>query len=306
MLVSNFDELIKKAQGNKLNSKNRKVAVMCADDEEVLAAVGEAKEQNVADVILVGNKENILKVSYAHKISIEGMEIIDEKDVEKCGLICTTLINEGKASVMMKGLVGTADYMKAVLNKEHGLRTGNLLNHLAIYDLPTYHKILAVTDAAININPNFDDKVKIINNCVQVLNFLGIERPKVAVVAAVEKVNAEKMPATKVAEDLSKFAKEGKLGNVAVDGPFGFDVAISKHASKVKNLDHLEVVGDADLILADDIESANIVYKALNFFGQGKVAAIVCGAKVPLVLTSRADDHQAKFLSIVLAISSCK
>jgi len=305
--MKNFDELIKKAQSNKLaNGANKKVAVMCADDEEVLAAIYEAKEKNVADAILVGNKANIIKIAEESNIDVSEMEIINEEDVEKAGLICTSLINEGIASVIMKGLVGTADYMKAILNKEKGLRTGNLLNHLAIYDLPTYHKILAVTDAAININPNFEDKIKIINNCVKILNFLGIDKPKIAAVAAVEKVNEEKMPATKMAKDLSDYAKNGKLGNVFVDGPFGFDVAISKHAAKVKSLDHLDVAGDADLILADDIESSNIVYKALNFFGQGKVAAIVCGAKVPVVLTSRADEHETKFLSIVFAIATSK
>jgi len=305
--MKNFDELIKIAQSNKLaNGANKKVAVMCADDEEVLAAIYEAKKQSVADAILVGNKENIIKIAKENNIDISGMELIDEANIEKAGLICTSLINEGKASVIMKGLVGTADYMKAILNKEHGLRTGNLLNHLAIYDLPTYHKILAVTDAAININPNLEDKIKIINNCVKILNFLGIAKPKVAAVAAVEKVNEEKMPATKIAQQLSDYAKEGKIADVFIDGPFGFDVAISKHAAKVKNLDHLEVAGDADLILADDIESSNIVYKALNFFGQGKVAAIVCGAKVPVVLTSRADEHETKFLSIVFAIATSK
>lgn len=307
MLVKNFDELINKAKSNVFSDgSRRKVAVMCADDEEVLAALSEAKEKEIAEAVLVGNQEDILKIANEHKINIEGMQIIDEKDVKKCGQICTNLINEGKASVMMKGLVGTADYMKAVLDKDHGLRTGNMLNHMAIYDLPTYHKILALSDAAINISPNFDEKVKIINNCVSVLNFLGIEKPKIAAIAAVEKVNPEKMPATKIAKDLSDYAKSGKLGDVFLDGPFGFDVAISKHAAKIKNLDNLEVPGDADLILADDIESANIVYKALNFFGQGKVAAIVCGAKVPLVLTSRSDDHETKFLSIVFAISTSK
>ncbi|MFH1224154.1 MAG: bifunctional enoyl-CoA hydratase/phosphate acetyltransferase [Pseudomonadota bacterium] len=305
MHVANFDELIQQVkQQNLKEGGKRKVAVMCADDEEVLSALVEARDNNVADAILVGNKENILKVAKETKLDISGMEIIDEKEVGRIGEICTQLVNSGKASVMMKGLVGTADYMKAILNKEKGLRSGKFLSHVALFDLPTYHKFLCVTDAAVVVRPNLDEKVGLIQNAAGLMQKLGVKKPKVAAICAVETVNPERMPATVDAQKLSEMAKAGKLGDVYVDGPFAFDVAISKHAAKVKKLDKLDVAGDADVILADDIESANMLYKCLCNLGQGKSAAIVAGAKAPIVLTSRSDSHQSKYLSIALAIAS--
>ncbi|MBN1114669.1 MAG: phosphate butyryltransferase [Oligoflexia bacterium] len=303
MAVSSFDELILEARKKRDKDGNRrKVVVMCAADEEVLAAVAEAREMDVADAILVGDKNKIIEEAARSDIDLTGMEIIHETEVDKIGEICTGLVNLHKASVMMKGLVGTADYMKAVLNREKGLRAGKIISQVAVFELPTYHKLLLVTDAAINIKPDIEEKAGLVENGCEVLRLLGIDKPKVAAVCAVEKINAEKMPSTADADALSKRAKEGKLGNVYVDGPFGFDVAISRHSAIVKKLDHLDVPGDADLILADDIESGNMLYKCLNAFGQGKSAAIVSGAKAPLVLTSRSDTHEVKFLSIVLAI----
>jgi phosphate butyryltransferase len=305
MSVSNFDELIQLVkQSNVKEGGKRKVAVMCADDEEVLAALVEARDSGIADAILVGNKPNILKIAEASKLDISGMEIIHETEVAKVGEICTQLVNSEKASVMMKGLVSSSDYMRAILNKEKGLRSGRLLSHVALFDLPTYHKFLTVTDAAVNIRPTLEEKMGMIQNAAQVLNSLGVKEPKVAAVCAVETVNPEKMPATLDAQKLSQMAKAGKLGEVLVDGPFALDVAVSKHAAKVKKLDNLEVAGDADVILADDIESGNMIYKCLCNFGQGRSAAIVAGAKAPLVLTSRSDTHESKYLSIVLAIAS--
>lgn len=305
MRVSNFDELIQLVkQQNVKDGSKRKVAVMCADDEEVLAALVEARNSGVADSFLVGNKTNILKVAKECNLDISGMEIIDQTDVAKCGETCTDLVNSGKASVMMKGLVNSSDYMRAILNKEKGLRSGQLLSHVALFDLPTYHKFLAVTDAAVTIRPTLEEKVKLIQNAAEVLSCLGVKKPKVAAICAVETVNPEKMPATLDAQKLSMMAKEGKIGDVFVDGPFALDVAISKHAAKVKKLDHMDVPGDADVILADDIESGNMIYKCLCNFGQGRSAAIVAGAKAPLVLTSRSDTHESKYLSIVLAIAT--
>jgi len=304
MSVSNFDELIQLVKKNNVKEGGkRKVAVMCADDEEVLAALIEARDSGIADSFLVGNKANILKVAEESKINLTGMDIINEPDVTKAGQICTGLVNSGKASVMMKGLVSSSDYMRAILNKETGLRSGKLLSHVALFDLPTYPKFLGVSDAAVNIRPTLEEKAAMIQNAVQVFSSLGVKNPKVAVVCAVETVN-DKMPATSDAQKLSQMAKDGKLGDVMVGGPFALDVAVSKHAAKVKKLDKLSAAGDADIILADDIESANMLYKCLCNFGQGRSAAIVAGAKAPLVLTSRSDTHESKYLSIALAIAS--
>jgi len=305
MRIANFDELIQVVkQHNLKEGGKRKVVVMCADDEEVIAALVEARDNGIADAILVGNKDNILKVAKESKLDISGMEIVDEKDITKAGEICTQLINAGKAFVMMKGLVGSADYLKAILNKEKGLRSGKLLSHVSLFELPAYHKFLSVTDAGVTIRPTLEEKGWLIQNAANVMRKLGVPKPKVAAVCAVETVNPEKMPATADAQKLSEMAKAGKFGEVYVDGPFGLDVAISKHAAKVKKLDKLDAAGDADIILADDIETGNAVYKCLCNFGQGKSSAIVTGAKAPLVLTSRSDTHESKYLSIVVAIAS--
>lgn len=304
-MIKNFEELVAKAKSHKMSDGSTpRIAVHAADDEEVLAAVAEARNSGVANAYLVGDEKNIRKVASEHNIDLKDMEIINEPDFVKAGEVCTKLVNDGKAAVMMKGLVGTADFMKAVLNKEKGLRTGRLLSHFAIYELPTYHKLLGVSDAAINISPTVSEKVDMVKNGCDILRFLGVKKPKVAAICAVEKVNAEKMPSTAAADQLSKMAKAGELGDIFLDGPFALDVAISKHSAHVKKLDHLSVAGDADFILTHDIEAGNALYKSLNFFGQGKQAAVVCGAKVPLVLTSRADSHETKYFSIVLAIAA--
>lgn len=302
MAIKNFKELETFVK-NKSENNLANIAVMCADDEEVLAAVSEIVKNKIAGAYLVGNKKNIIKIANEHNIDISSMEIIDELDVLEVGFICTDLVRSGKASVMMKGLVGSSDFLRPILNKEKGLRTGSVLSHIAIFELETYHKLLGISDAAVNISPNIETKKSMIKNINILMNSLGIDRPKIAAVCAVEKVNKEKMPATYDAAELSRLAKEGSLGNVDLDGPFGLDVAISKHAAKIKKLDHLVVPGDADVILADDIESGNIVYKALSNLVPGKSAAIVSGAKVPLVLTSRSDTHETKYYSIVLALS---
>ncbi len=302
MSIKNFRELEEFVQ-KKSKEKLLKVAVMCAEDEEVLEALSEAVKNKVAGAYLVGDKTKIIEIAQSHKINIDGMEIIDKPDHIEAGIECTNLVNSGKAAIMMKGLVGSADFLRPILNKETGLRTGSVLSHIAVFELDTYHKLLAVTDAAVNIKPDIEVKKSIINNVANVMNFLGIEKPKVAACAAVEKVNQDKMPATYEAAELSKLAKEGALGNVYLDGPFALDVAISKHAAEVKKLNHLDVPGDADIILADDIESGNILYKSLSNLVPGKSCAIVSGAKVPLVLTSRSDTHEAKYYSIVLAVA---
>ena len=302
MTIKNFKELELFAK-DKSKNKMPKIAVMCADDEEVLAAVSEVVKNKIAGAYLVGDKVNILKIAKTHNIDISSMELIEELDTLQAGFICTELVRSGKASVMMKGLVGSSDFLRPILNKEKGLRTGNVLSHIAIFELETYHKLLGVTDAAVNIKPDIETKKSMIQNIASVMNFLGVDKPKIAAVCAVEKVNKDKMPSTYDASELSRMAKENKLGNIDLDGPFGLDVAVSKHAAKIKKLDHLAVPGNADVLLADDIESGNILYKTLSNLVPGKSAAIVSGAKVPLVLTSRSDTHETKYYSIVLAVS---
>jgi phosphate butyryltransferase len=193
--------------------------------------------------------------------------------------------------------------MKAVLNKENGLMTGKLLSHVAVFDVPAYHKLLIVTDAAVNISPTLDEKVTLINNAVLCAHAIGIKMPKVAVIAAVEKVNPGKMPCTEHAAILTAMNRRGQITDCIVDGPFGFDNAISKHSADLKGIGG-PVAGDADIILADDIESANILYKSLNFMANAECAALVLGASAPVVLTSRADDQKSKLASLALGVAN--
>ena len=199
----------------------------------------------------------------------------------------------------MKGLVSTGILLKAVLNKEYGLRTGSILSHVAIFESPFYHKLLGVTDAAMNVDPSLEDKIGIINNAVKVFHKLGNPNPKVAIVGSVETINP-KMEATMHAATISMMNYRKQITGCIIDGPLAIDNAVSKKSSELKNITS-DVAGDVDLILAPDIDGANILYKSLNFLGGATAAAVIMGAKVPIVLTSRADSEKSKFLSIALA-----
>jgi phosphate butyryltransferase len=283
----------------------KKLAVALAEDEEVLLALEQARKEGLIEGILVGTKEKIEKLAEKNKIEIEKFEIEEETHGFEASLKCCELINKGKADLLMKGLVGTADFMKAILDKEKGLGTGKLLSHVAVFEIPTYPKLLMITDAAINISPSLMEKAQIIQNAVDVSHSLGIETPLVACIAAVEKVNPEKMPATVDCACLSKMAQRGQIKGAIVDGPLGLDNAISEKSAEVKGVES-QVAGKADIILCPNIETGNAIYKTLIEFAQAKCGAIVVGTKVPVILTSRADSHETKLMSVALGVASCK
>lgn len=283
----------------------KKVAVALAEDEEVLLALDQARKENIIEGILVGTKEKIQKLALKNQIDIEKFEIMEEPDGLRTSLKCCELINKGEADLMMKGLVGTANFMKAILDKEKGLTTGKLLSHVAVFEIPRYDKLLMITDAAINIAPHLMEKAQIIQNAVDVSHSLGIETPLVACIAAVEKVNPDKMPDTVDCACFSKMAERGQIKGTIVDGPLGFDNAISEKSAKVKGIKS-QVAGKADVVLCPNIETGNVIYKTLIEFAGAKCAAIVVGTKVPVILTSRADSHETKFMSIALGVASCR
>jgi phosphate butyryltransferase len=297
----------------------KKVAVALAEDEEVLLALEQARKERIIEAILVGTKEKIEKLARKEQIDIEKFEIDEETDGFEASLKCCELINKGEADLMMKGLVGTAFFMKAILDKEKGLGTGKsygsrvgshgskvgLLSHVAVFEIPQYPKLLLITDAAINIAPSLMEKAQIIQNAIDVLHSLGIETPLVACIAAVEKVNPDKMPATVDCACLSKMGERGQIKDAIVDGPFGLDNAVSEKSAEVKGIKS-QIAGKADIILCPNIETGNVIYKTLIEFAQAKCAAIVVGTKVPVILTSRADSHETKFMSIALGVASCK
>jgi phosphate butyryltransferase len=293
--VKDFNEIIEYAK-----SKGTKtLAVAVANDKGVLKAVKAAVEKEIVKPILVGNEAGIREISHEIAFNLDNIEIIDIDDKKEASLKAVELVSSKKADFLMKGLVDTAILLKAVLDKEVGLRTGKTLSHTAVFFLEKYHKMLIITDAAMNIAPDVEKKKEILENSVEFAHSLGIENPKCAVVCAKEKVN-KAMVHTVDAGELVKLNEEGKIKGCIIGGPFALDNAISKEASEHKGIYH-EVAGDADILLMPTIEAANVLYKALAFLSNSESAGVILGAAAPIVLTSRADSDIAKLNSIALA-----
>ncbi len=297
MLIKTFSDMQKyiKTVGKK------RLAVVMAEDEEVLAAVKQVRDEGIADVILTGSKRAIEDVAKKLNIDLHGFEIIDEPDAIKAAKLCNKLVRDGRASAIMKGMIDTSKFMKSVLDKETGLNTGNVVSSVAVFELETYPKLLFITDPAVMVAPDLEQKVKIIQNAVKVAQSLGIEKPLVACCCAVEKVNAAAMPATIDAACLAKMSDRGQIPGCIVDGPFGLDNAVSEEAAKIKKVGG-PVAGKADIILCDAIESSNYLYKALVFLTKSKNALLIVGAAAPIIVTSRADSHETKYNSILLSL----
>ncbi|MGA2405656.1 MAG: bifunctional enoyl-CoA hydratase/phosphate acetyltransferase [Bacteroidales bacterium] len=282
----------------------KKLILAAAHDQHSLGAVIRAWKDNIIEPIFVGDKAGIESICASNNYDITGLRIIHEPESEMSVETAVKMASSNQADILMKGKIGSATLLKCVLNKEWGLRTGNLLSHFALFEVETYHKVIAVTDVAMNIAPTLQDKIAIVNNSVACLNRLGYKIPKVAVLGAVEMVN-ENMKATLDAALLSKMNQRDQIRNCIIDGPLAFDNAVSLESAQLKGIKS-EVAGDTDLLLMPDIEVGNVLYKSLVFFAKAKVASIILGAKVPIVLTSRSDSELAKFDSILLAAAACK
>ena len=279
--------------------KPKKLILAASEDAHSLNAVFNAAKENIIRPILVGDREKTFGMAEILNLDISKFEFVEASNPVEAVTISVKMIHDNKADVLMKGKVGTSDMLRCVLNKEYGLRTGKLLSHFAYFEVETYHKLIAVTDVAMNIAPDLAEKIQILNNSVTILNNLGIVMPKVAVLGAVEKVNTE-MRATLDAALLSKMNQRDQILNCIVDGPLAFDNAISVESARHKEIKS-DVAGDTDLLLMPDIEVGNVLYKSLVFFAKAKVASMIVGASAPIVLTSRSDSEQAKFDSILLA-----
>lgn len=291
-MIKRFSEMLEQAKA----LKDVKIAVAMAESEEVLEAVEMARKEGIADAILVGDEDKIKTIMTRLQMDPSHYEFRDVKDGPEAARVAVSLVRNGEAGILMKGLIDTSVILKAVLNKEEGLRGGSVLSHVALFEVPSYHKLLTVTDAAMNITPDVDTKEMIIGNALAVTGALGIEEAKVAVLAAKEKVN-DKMEATLHAAELKKRQLKGAI----VDGPFALDNAVSEESARIKGLNS-PVAGDADILLAPQIDAGNILYKALSFLAQAKNAGIIVGAKKPIVLTSRADSEITRLYSIALAM----
>jgi phosphate butyryltransferase len=274
-------------------------ALAVSQDVFSLDAVYKAYKEGIIDPVLIGSEQQTLAIAKELGYNFYGVSIIDEPNPEKCVEIAVRMVHEGRADILMKGKVSTPILLKGVLNRDWGLRTGRLLSHFSLFEVNTYHKLIGVTDVAMNIAPNLTDKIAIVNNSVQYLNKLGIAQPKIAVLGAIEMVN-ENMQATLDAALLSKMNQRDQIKNCLIDGPLAFDNAISYESAKHKGIIS-EVAGDTDILLMPDIEVGNVLYKSLVWFAKAKVASLVLGASAPIVLTSRSDSEESKFDSILLA-----
>ncbi len=294
-MSKSFEELISKANQKTL----KKVSVSNAQDEPVLQAVKAAKEQNIATAILVGDEAKIREIAASIDMDLTDFEIINEPDTEAAALKAVELVHNGKADILLKGLLETKTFLKSVLNKEVGLRTGKMLSHVCVFEIEGIDRLLFFTDVAFNTYPTLADKVNIINNAVEVAHACGIECPKVAPLCAVETVNPKMQP-TVDADNLTKMYEGGDFKGCQIYGPLSMDLAIDPEAAVHKGVTN-PVAGHADILLFPNIDAGNITYKILVRTAKVKIGNVLVGTSAPVVLTSRSDDFQTKLNSIALA-----
>jgi phosphate butyryltransferase len=291
--LSEIEQLVKE-------KKNCKMVVAYGQDDDTILAVKRAIEEKIVDAIMVGNEKVIREVCARLKVDPGLFEIVDEPDEKKSGDKSVRMIIDGKAQILMKGLISTPYYLKPILNKEYNLvGKDGVLSHTAILEIPTYDKLLLVSDVAMIPYPDLNQKVQMINFNIKIAAKLGIVNPKVAILAANEKVS-DKMPCTMEAAVIAKMADRKQIKGAIIDGPLALDVAISRHALDIKALKS-PVEGYADILIMPNIEAGNIFYKSTTILAKGMLAAVVTGAPFPAILTSRADDDDSKYYSIVLA-----
>ncbi|MEV5108334.1 MULTISPECIES: phosphate butyryltransferase [Bacillus] len=294
-----LEHLIDQAAGQ----PKKTVAVAVAEDHEVIEAVAKAIKLQLAQFRLYGNQEKIMGMLQEHGLQTsEHIEVIAAASNAEAAELSVKSVRNGEADVLMKGNIPTANILKAVLNKEWGLRKGSVLSHVAAFEVPNYDRLIFVTDAAMNIAPDVTQKAAIIQNTVEVARAIGIDLPKVAPIAAVEVVNPA-MQATIDAAMLTQMNRRGQIKNCVVDGPLALDNAVSQIAAEHKGIVS-DVAGKADILLVPTIEAGNVLYKSLVYFADAKVGAMIAGAKAPIVLTSRADSAETKVYSLALAVAT--
>lgn len=294
-MIKNFQDLVNVAK----TQKKMRLVVAAAQDDDVLQAVVKAAELGIVEPILVGDIAEINRLAKENDLQVNDFQLVAADSLEDAAAKSAEMISEGKADFLMKGLIDTSILLKAVLDKKYGLRTNNLLSHVMLYEVPAYHKMIFLTDGGMNIAPTVDEKVQIIENAAWVAKAMGIETVKVACLAAKEKANP-KMPATMEAAELQERCNAGAFSaGVVVEGPLAFDLAVSEEAAKVKKFGG-KVAGDADVLMVPNIEVGNGIGKCITYFGNAESAGVIMGAKVPVVLVSRADSYESKLNSIAL------
>jgi phosphate butyryltransferase len=302
MSITKLDQLLEVV---KSKPKKRLVAAF-ANDEHTIEAVYHAIEAGIVDATLVGDEKTIKEVCSQHGFDSSKFQIVQEADEQRAGNVAVALINGGKGDILMKGLLSTDKYMRAILNKETGLMPSPkaILTHVTVLETPTYHKLLICSDVAIIPAPDLNQKIAIANFLIQTAKTLQIETPKVAVIAATEQMLAG-MPACVDAAIISKMADRGQIKGAHIDGPLSLDTALDKESASIKKLSS-PVAGDADCLLFPNIESGNVFYKSGTKLANSELGAMVMGAKVPCILTSRGDSAKSKMYSIALAALAAK
>jgi phosphate butyryltransferase len=294
-MIKTMHDLVKRAQ----SFSPKKIVVAAAEDEHVLEAIHMAKEAKLIEPILIGNQKEIEKILIKNKIYYKDYQIIDEPDQVIACEKAVKLVSLNKADILMKGYVDTSIILRAALDREYGLRTPNRLSHVSIMEIPNYHKLIMMSDGAMNIEPDVDQKQEIIENGVEILHSIGLKNPNVGIICAVEKINA-KMQATLDAQELILRNQNDRIKGCTIGGPFALDNAINKEAAVHKGITD-EMAGDVDFLVMPQIESGNVFYKSMMFLANAKSASLIAGARKPIVLTSRADSKESKFNSIALA-----
>lgn len=291
----NLARLIAQVKGPK------RVAVAAAADPHVLMAVNEARIDGLIHPVLYGVTSEINQVAQDLSIDIHKFEVVAVKDATEAAELAVKAVSSGEADILMKGLLDTAIILRAVLNKDWGLRTGRLLSHVLVFETPygNYNRLFMMSDGAMNIKPDLKAKIQIVENTAQVAHALGIAIPKVAMLSAIEMVNTD-MPSAIDDAIISKMGDRGQIKNVQIDGPLALDNAVSVESARIKKINS-PVAGNADILIVDDIDVGNVFYKTLVYFAGAQVAGVIMGARAPFILTSRADSEEAKYNSIALA-----
>jgi phosphate butyryltransferase len=299
MVINNFDQLIEKVRD--IDGAKR-VAVVCAHDEHTLEAVQKAENDGLVKSVLIGKSAEINEILKKLNFEKDDTDIIHvEGDLETAYKACEIIRNE-QADFLMKGKIQTGDLLKAVVDKEKGLRTGKVMSHVVFHEIPNYHKLMVVTDGGMMMYPDLDKKKQILENAVDTLCAIGYEKPKVAVLAAVEKVNP-KMQESVDAGALKEMNVKGEIKNCIVEGPISYDLTMNKESAAIKGFES-PVTGDADIMIVPNITVGNILGKCLVFSAEAKMAGFIVGAKVPIVLTSRGSTSEEKYLSLIISAAA--
>lgn len=283
-----------------LRKERVRLAVAGADDDDTILAVRVCAEEFGVEAMLFGQAVRIRDLASRAGLSLQGMEIVDAPSPAAAAQMATAQVSSGNAHILMKGQVKTADFMRAVLNPETGLRTGRILSHVAAMDMPEWDRMMFITDSGINISPDLKTKVEIVQNAIDTVRGIGYQKPRVAILAAVEVVNPE-MQVTTEAAAISKMAERGQIKGAFVDGPLALDVAVSGEAAAQKGVTG-EVAGRADVLVTPNLESGNMLAKGMLYFGRAIMAGLVAGARKPVILNSRADTPENKAASLALAV----